>query len=267
MKEYDTCHRSSLPDSLSADPTWLVDATAARTVVPVSAARLIPTPTSLRVRNMGVGSELVSYLDGLSLQREIHRDVVAGLAPPTLLILEHEATFTAGKRTEPTDLTDPTVPVIETDRGGRITWHGPGQIVGYPIVPLTHPLDVVAYVRLLEQIMIDTCAQFGVSAVRVDGRSGTWCEPDDNQPARKVGAVGVRVAAGVAMHGFAVNVNCDLSWASDIVPCGISDAGVTSLAREVAQLPGHPQPTTSDVLGPLQHIATAHLTTYLGTSP
>lgn len=189
----------------------------------------------LTVTSLDLGGRLISYEDGLDLQRTIHSDVARGNQPPTVLLLEHEEVFTAGRRTRPEDVTVAGTRVVPTDRGGRITWHGPGQLVCYPIVPLVHPLDVVAFVRLLEQIMIDSAKTFGVSTLRVEGRSGAWCAATATQPERKVGAVGVRVASGVAMHGFAINANCDLSWAGQVVPCGISDAGVTSLSVEAGR--------------------------------
>jgi lipoyl(octanoyl) transferase len=168
------------------------------------------------VRRLG----LVAYDDGLRLQQALHARVVAGAEDVTLL-LEHEPVYTAGKRTEPW--------VIDVDRGGKITWHGPGQITGYPIVRLADPVDVVDYVRRVEQLLIDACASFGLETARVAGRSGVWT-PDG---ARKVGAIGIRVARGVTMHGFALNCDPDLSAYDRIVPCGITDATVTSLSREL----------------------------------
>jgi lipoyl(octanoyl) transferase len=152
-----------------------------------------------------------------------------------VLLFEHQPVYTAGRRTElwerPTDGT----PVIDVDRGGKITWHGPGQLVGYPIVRLADPIDVVAYVRRLETLLIDTCREFGIEATRVDGRSGAWIPADDRGPDRKIAAIGVRVAQGVTLHGFALNCDPDLTWFDRIVPCGISDAGVTSLSRELGR--------------------------------
>ncbi|HEY9412267.1 MAG TPA: lipoyl(octanoyl) transferase LipB [Jiangellaceae bacterium] len=170
-------------------------------------------------------------------QRRLHAARVAGEAPDTVVLLEHEPVYTAGKRTasfeRPT--ADAGAPVIDVDRGGKITWHGPGQIVGYPIVALPDPVDVVAYVRRVEQLMIDVCAQVGLDTTRVEGRSGVWIEADQRGPDRKVGAIGIRVAQGVTMHGFALNCDCDLSWYDRIVPCGITDAGVTSISRELGR--------------------------------
>ena len=170
----------------------------------------------------------MAYDEGWALQRCVH-DLVAGGGPDTVLLLEHLPVYTAGKRTEAHERPLDGTPVIDVDRGGKITWHGPGQITGYPILRLTEPIDVVAYVRRLEQMLIDVCADLGLAADRVAGRSGVWT-PDG---ARKVAAIGIRVARGVTMHGFALNCNPDLSAYDRIVPCGISDATVTSLAREL----------------------------------
>lgn len=175
------------------------------------------------------GSQTTPYVAAWDLQRQIHDEVASGRRPDTLLLVEHDEVFTAGSRTQPGDRPVDGSPVIDVDRGGRITWHGPGQLVGYPIVRLPHRLDVVAYVRELESVLIDVCAQFGVTGVRIDGRSGVWV--DAPRAPEKVAAVGVRVARGVTMHGFALNCDCDLSWSDRIVPCGLPDAGVTSLTR------------------------------------
>jgi len=172
-------------------------------------------------------------------QRRLHAARVAGQIPDTVVLLEHEPVYTAGKRTEPHErpLLDTGAPVIDVDRGGKITWHGPGQIVGYPIVRLPDPIDVVAFVRRVEQVLIDVCAEFGVMAGRVEikGRSGVWIPADGRGPDRKLGAIGLRVAQGVSMHGFALNCECDLSWFDRIVPCGIADASVTSLSAELGR--------------------------------
>ncbi|WBB75199.1 lipoyl(octanoyl) transferase LipB [Micromonospora sp. WMMD1128] len=176
-------------------------------------------------------------------QRRLHEAVVAGERGDTVLLLEHPSVYTAGKRTEPWDRPVDGTPVVDVDRGGKITWHGPGQLVGYPIVRLPDPVDVVAYVRRTEQLLIDVCAEFGLAAGRVEGRSGVWVPEDDRGPARKVAAIGIRVARGVTLHGFSVNCDCDLGFFDRIVPCGIRDAGVTSLTAEL----GRPV-TVADVL-------------------
>jgi lipoyl(octanoyl) transferase len=186
---------------------------------------------------LGFGASPVGYLEGWDLQRRVHARRVADEIPDSCLLLEHAPVYTAGKRTAASDrpFGDPGAPVIDVDRGGKITWHGPGQLTGYPIVKLRQPVDVVAYVRALEEAMILCCADFGLTAARVAGRSGAWLRGDDRVPDRKVGAIGARVARGVTMHGFALNADCDLSWYDRIVPCGIRDAGVSTLSAETGR--------------------------------
>ena len=167
-------------------------------------------------------------------QRAWHDEVVAG-APNLIWLLEHESVYTAGRRTEPLERPFDGTPVIDVDRGGKITWHGPGQLVGYPIVRLPDPVDVVAHVRRLEALLIDVCADLGLATTRVDGRSGVWVRADDRGPDRKIAAIGVRVARGVTMHGFALNADPDLAVFDRIVPCGIRDASVTSLSAELSR--------------------------------
>ena len=199
----------------------------------------------------------MEYREGWELQRRVHARRVADEVPDSCLLLEHEPVYTAGKRTAASDrpFGDPGAPVIDVDRGGKITWHGPGQLTGYPIIKLREPLDVVAYVRALEEAMIRTCAEFGVSTERVAGRSGVWVPGGEDGPDRKVGAIGARVARGVTMHGFALNADCDLSWYDRIVPCGIRDAGTTTLSAEtgrgitVAELTPVMKRHLADVLG------------------
>jgi lipoyl(octanoyl) transferase len=182
----------------------------------------------------GFGPNAVDYVRAWDMQRAVHTRRVSGEAPDSCLLLEHTSVYTAGKRTAVSDRPagDPGAPVIDVDRGGKITWHGPGQLTAYPIVKLREPVDVVAYVRALEESMIRVCAEFGLAAVRVDGRSGAWLPASRGLPDRKVGAIGARVARGVTMHGLALNCDCDLTWFDRIVPCGITDAGVTSLTAE-----------------------------------
>jgi lipoyl(octanoyl) transferase len=182
----------------------------------------------------GFGSSAVDYNRGWELQRAVHARRVSGEVPDSCLLLEHTSVYTAGKRTAVSDrpVGDPGAPVIDVDRGGKITWHGPGQLTAYPLIKLREPLDVVAYVRALEEAMIRVCLEFGLHAVRVEGRSGAWIPASGALPDRKVGAIGARVARGVTMHGLALNCDCDLSWFDRIVPCGIRDAGVTSLTTE-----------------------------------
>jgi lipoyl(octanoyl) transferase len=178
---------------------------------------------------------LVDYLAAWDRQRELATARAQGDGPDTVLLLEHPAVYTAGKRTQPEDRPTDGTPVVEVDRGGRITWHGPGQLVGYPIVRLTEPVDVVGYVRLLEQVLIAACADLGLPAGRVAGRSGVWLPAGDGKPERKVAAIGVRIARGVTMHGFALNCDPDMTAFDRIVPCGIVDAGVTSLTAELGR--------------------------------
>lgn len=174
---------------------------------------------------------LVDYQKAWESQKAIHQDVVDGKRPNTLLLLEHPSVFTAGRRTQDSEKPTDGTPVIDVDRGGRITWHGPGQLVGYPIVKLINPTELVGFVREIEAGLISVCADLGLSTERIDGRSGVWVRDRDGE--RKIAAIGVRVAQGVTMHGFALNVNPDLSSFSSIIPCGITDAGVTSLEMEL----------------------------------
>lgn len=182
-----------------------------------------------------LGTRLVPYAEAWDEQRAQHAQVVAG-APDRVILVEHESVYTAGKRTAQWDRPTDGTPVIEVDRGGRITWHGPGQLVGYPIVKLAEPVDVVKYVRRLEDAIISVCATFGIETMRVEDRSGVWLPQTATQRERKICAIGVRVARGVTMHGFALNCNPDLTEYDRIVPCGIADAGVTSLSVELGRI-------------------------------
>ncbi|TDB69572.1 lipoyl(octanoyl) transferase LipB [Micromonospora sp. KC723] len=182
-----------------------------------------------------VRAGVLDYQAAWDEQRRLHASVAAGEQGDTVLLLEHLSVYTAGKRTEPWDRPMDGTPVVDVDRGGKITWHGPGQLVGYPIVRLPDPVDVVAYVRRTEQMLIDVCAEFGLTAGRIEGRSGVWVPEDDRGPARKVAAIGIRVSRGVTLHGFSINCDCDLTYFDRIVPCGIRDAGVTSLTAELGR--------------------------------
>jgi lipoyl(octanoyl) transferase len=197
------------------------------------------------VRRLGT----VDYEKAWQLQRELADGRVAG-GPDTLLLLEHPSVYTAGRRTLAEERPIDDTPVIDTDRGGKITWHGPGQLVGYPIVGLAEPLDVVNFVRRLEESLIKVCAGFGLATCRIEGRSGVWVPASTvggtAVPARKVAAVGIRVSRATTLHGFALNCDCDLSAFSAIVPCGISDAGVTSLTAELGRRIG-----VEDVIEPV----------------
>ncbi|MHB1165888.1 MAG: lipoyl(octanoyl) transferase LipB [Candidatus Nanopelagicales bacterium] len=185
------------------------------------------------VEHVGFGASAVDYQQAWDLQHHVHGEVAAGQRPDTVLLLEHSPVYTAGRRTEPLERPFDGTPVIDVDRGGKITWHGPGQLVGYPILRLPDPVDVVAHVRRIEAMLIDVCAELGVAARQVGGRSGVWIPAGAGGPERKIAAIGIRVSRGVTLHGFALNCDCDLAWFDRIVPCGIADAGVTSLSREL----------------------------------
>jgi lipoyl(octanoyl) transferase len=186
--------------------------------------------TAIDVRQLGT----VEYRTAWQLQRDLADARVAG-GSDTLLLLEHPAVYTAGRRTEPHERPTDGTPVVDTDRGGKITWHGPGQLVGYPIIGLAEPLDVVNYVRRLEESLIKVCTDVGLETRRVEGRSGVWVPGGAGRPDRKVAAIGVRVSRATTLHGFALNCDCDLDAYTAIVPCGISDAAVTSLSAELGR--------------------------------
>jgi len=187
------------------------------------------TQKILRVEELGV----IDYLSAWQMQKEIQEKVINNIEPNTLLILQHPSVYTAGRRTEIADRPLDNTPVIDVDRGGKITWHGLGQIVGYPIIKLKNSTDVVGFVRELETAIIEICDEFGIKAQRYCERSGVWLR--DEKGDRKIAAIGLRVAKGVTMHGFALNVNPDLSAYSKIIPCGIADAKVTSLSAELGR--------------------------------
>ena len=198
-----------------------------------------------------VQAGLVDYEEAWARQRELHQQRVAGEIPDTVLLLEHPPVYTAGKRTLPQERPFDGTPVIDVDRGGKITWHGPGQLVGYPIVALPDPVDVVAYVRRLEQALMEVCTGVGVATEQVEGRSGVWVRADEPghgyRPDRKVAAIGVRVARGVTMHGFALNCDPDMAAFGNMIPCGIVDAGATSLSAELGR-----DVAVADVIDPVE---------------
>jgi lipoyl(octanoyl) transferase len=179
----------------------------------------------------GLSPDFVDYSDAWQLQREIHAKVAAGTISDTVILLEHDSVYTAGKRTEDSERPQDGTPVVDVDRGGKITWHGPGQLVGYPIMKLPMPIDVVGYVRWLEQVLIDTCAHFGLATERVEGRSGVWTRVGDSF--EKVAAIGIRVAEHTTMHGFALNCNNSLTAYDTIIACGIADAKTTTISEQV----------------------------------
>ena len=203
-------------------------------------------------RDLGLGSDHVDYQAAWDLQRAIHAEVSEGTRPATVLLLEHASVYTAGKRTEPHERPLDGTPVIDVDRGGKITWHGPGQLVGYPIVRLPESVLVVDYVRRLEEALITMLAAYGLNTGRIRGRSGVWLAAEDHRLERKIAAIGVRVAAGTTMHGFALNVDPDLDSFDRIIPCGLTGVGVTSMTAELGR-----RVTVADAaraLGPaLQH--------------
>lgn len=193
-----------------------------------------PSTPRLVVDHLGFGVDAVDYHEAWEFQRSLHAEVVAG-GPDRVLLLEHTPVYTAGRRTEPLERPFDGTPVVDVDRGGKITWHGPGQLVGYPILRLPSPMAVVDHVRRIEAMLIDVCAELGVVTMQVTGRSGVWVGADERGPERKIAAIGVRVSQGVTMHGFALNCDNDLAWFDRIVPCGISDASVTTLSHELGR--------------------------------
>jgi lipoyl(octanoyl) transferase len=214
--------------------------------------------TELAIVRAGFAPNEVPYEEAWDMQRKLHAQRVDGEVPDTMLLLEHPSVYTAGRRTAAHERPVDGTPVIDVDRGGKITWHGPGQLVGYPIIALPDPVDVVAYVRRLEEALIGVCAGFGLTTGRVAGRSGVWVAADAPgsgfRPERKVAAIGVRVARGVTMHGFALNCDPDLTAFANMIPCGIPDAGVTSLSAELGR-----DITVADAIGPVEAAMTRAL--------
>jgi lipoyl(octanoyl) transferase len=205
------------------------------------AASIRSAAAPVDVRRLGT----VDYQTAWQLQRELADARVAG-GPDTLLLLEHPSVYTAGRRTLPEERPVDGTAVVDTDRGGKITWHGPGQLVGYPIIGMAEPLDVVNFVRRLEESVIKVCSGLGLETGRIEGRSGVWVQSDGRRPARKIAAIGIRVSRATTLHGFALNCDCDLAAFSPIVPCGIADAGVTSLTTELGRRVG-----VEDVMAPV----------------
>jgi lipoyl(octanoyl) transferase len=178
---------------------------------------------------LGLAPDFVDYQRAWDIQREVHAQVVSGERPNTVLLLEHDGVYTAGKRTEDEERPLDGTPVIDVDRGGKITWHGPGQLVGYPIMRLPEPIDVVGYVRWLEQVLIDSISELGLYTERVEGRSGVWAPVGDTHV--KIAAIGIRVAEKVTMHGFALNCNNSLDAYETIIACGIKDAETSTISK------------------------------------
>jgi lipoyl(octanoyl) transferase len=202
----------------------------------------------------GLSANSVPYSTALAQQRALHAEVASGRARDTVILLEHPSVYTAGRRTEPHERPTDGTPVIDVDRGGKITWHGPGQLVGYPIVRLADPIDVVAYVRRLEGMLIAVLAEFGIQGARVEGRSGVWLVDENRPTGDKIAAIGIRVAEEVTMHGFALNCSNGFEAYEPIVACGISDAGVTSITRELGRTV-----TPSDVAPIVERLFVEHL--------
>jgi lipoyl(octanoyl) transferase len=190
---------------------------------------------TLEFKQLGLAPDFVDYTRGWDIQRELHEKVLAGTAPSTVLLLEHAAVYTAGKRTEDHERPFDGTPVVAVDRGGKLTWHGPGQLIGYPIIKLKNKAGIRDYVERLEAVIIAVLAEYGIAAVRIKGRAGVWIEQDEKGPDRKIAAIGIRVHEGVTMHGFAINCNNDLAPYGQIIACGISDAGVTTITQELGR--------------------------------
>ena len=190
---------------------------------------------TLEFKQVGLAPDFIDYTRGWDIQRELHEKVLAGTAPSTVLLLEHSAVYTAGKRTEDHERPFDGTPVVAVDRGGKLTWHGPGQLVGYPIIKLKNKAGIRDYVERLEAVIIAVLADYGIDAVRIKGRAGVWIEQDEKGPDRKIAAIGIRVHDGVTMHGFAINCNNDLAPYGQIIACGISDAGVTTITQELGR--------------------------------
>ena len=213
---------------------------------------------ALEFVDLGLGSLHLDYQATWDLQRAIHAEVSGGTRTDTVLLLEHSSVYTAGKRTDPQERPLDGTPVIDVDRGGKITWHGPGQLVGYPIVRLPESTLVVDYVRRLEEAMIGMLSDYGLDTGRIRGRSGVWLAQDTERPERKIAAIGIRVAAGTTMHGFAINVNPDLRWFDQIIPCGLTGVGVTSMAAELG---------TEVTVAEVAQVLRPHLERYLAFEP
>ena len=190
---------------------------------------------TLEFSRLGLAPDFVDYMDGWEAQRELHANVVAGVAPSTVLLLEHAAVYTAGKLTEDHERPFDGTPVVAVDRGGKLTWHGPGQLVAYPILKLKNRAGIRDYVERLEEIMITVVADYGIKAERIKGRAGVWIKADSKGPDRKIAAIGIRVLNGVTMHGIAINCSNDLAPYGQIIACGITDAGVTTMSLETGR--------------------------------
>ncbi|WP_349930207.1 lipoyl(octanoyl) transferase LipB [Glutamicibacter mishrai] len=190
---------------------------------------------AIEFERVGLGSKFVPYMEAWDYQIQLHDAVAADEQSPRVLFLEHEAVYTAGKRTEPQDLPLDGTPVVDVDRGGKLTWHGPGQLVGYPIVKLRKMSAIRLYVETIEEALINVVSDMGIPTAQIKGRSGVWVPGKDGEQDRKIAAIGLRISHGVTMHGFALNCNNDLGAYEQIIPCGITDAGVTSISAELGR--------------------------------
>src|SRR3954452_5255719 len=190
---------------------------------------------TLEFKQLGLAPDFIDYTRGWDIQRELHEKVLAGTAPSTVLLLEHAAVYTAGKLTEDHERPFDGTPVVAVDRGGKLTWHGPGQLIAYPILKLRNRAGIRDYVERLEEVMITVIAEYGIKAERIKGRAGVWIKADSKGPDRKIAAIGIRVLNGVTMHGIAINCSNDLAPYGQIIACGITDAGVTTMAQETGR--------------------------------
>ncbi|GAA2949504.1 lipoyl(octanoyl) transferase LipB [Glutamicibacter bergerei] len=190
---------------------------------------------AIEFERVGLGTELIPYMQAWDYQQNLHDAVAADEQTPRVLFLEHEAVYTAGKRTEPEDLPLDGTPVVDVDRGGKLTWHGPGQLIGYPIVKLKKISAIRLYVETLEEALINVIDEMGIPTVQVKGRSGVWVPGVNGEQDRKIAAIGIRINRGVTMHGFALNCSNNLTAYDQIIPCGITDAGVTTISQELGQ--------------------------------
>jgi lipoyl(octanoyl) transferase len=190
---------------------------------------------AIEFERVGLGTELIPYMQAWDYQQNLHDAVATDEQTPRVLFLEHEAVYTAGKRTEPEDLPLDGTPVVDVDRGGKLTWHGPGQLIGYPIVKLKKISAIRLYVETLEEALINVIDEMGIPTVQVKGRSGVWVPGVNGEQDRKIAAIGIRINRGVTMHGFALNCSNNLTAYDQIIPCGITDAGVTTISQELGQ--------------------------------
>lgn len=189
---------------------------------------------NIETLRLGFAPDVVPYTEAWQLQNQVHQEIVADQRPPVLMLLEHQDVYTAGKRTEDKDRPQDGTEVIDVDRGGKITWHGRGQLVGYPILPLRDRALVKDYVCALEGVIIKVLREdYGIASTRVEGRSGVWLT--DGIRDRKIAAIGIRVHQSVTLHGFALNCSNSLEPFGNIIACGIADADTTTISAELGR--------------------------------